>query len=195
MSYFFIMKEIERLRKEYDFPKEKPKEKPDYNGWFRAGNSAMLRMMLTERVNVILELGSLFGLSTRNMLNFAPNSIIICIDTWKGNSNWKDCNYFKDKDLFNIFLATNWELKDRIIPIKTDSISGMKIVKKFKIKPDLIYIDASHEYKDVKKDVETAKELFPQSLLCGDDYDKLEVKKAVDESGNVQMIDGFWWYN
>ena len=188
------MKGINELKTKYGFPKEIPTEKPDYHGWFKSANSALLRMILTKNTKVVVELGSLFGLSARNMHKFAPNATIICIDTWKGNPGWIDCSYFDDLDMYKTFLSSCWDFQDRIIPMKEDSQKGMKILSELGIKPDLIYIDASHEYQDVVDDIVMAKELFPNAFICGDDYLKPDVLKAVNENGNYNATDNFWWY-
>ena len=188
---------IEKLKEKYRFPEIRPDEEPDKKGWFRVENSAMLRMMLNKDVKVIMEIGSLFGLSTRNILDFAPEATIIAIDTWKGSKEFENHSYLVERKdrYYDIFISSCWDYKDRIIPIKSDSISGMKIAKENGVVPELIYMDASHEYSDVINDIKTAKELFPKAILCGDDCDKPEVNKAVNENGTAYRMDGFWWYS
>ena len=38
------------------------------------------------------------------------------------------------------------------------------------IKPDVIFIDADHNYENVLKEIETAFRLFPNAVICGHDY-------------------------
>lgn len=68
--------------------------------------------------------------------------------------------------------------------------------EKTNIKVDWIYLDASHEYKQVKKDLKNClKILKPNGKLFGDDYqNKPDVKKAVDEfvKENNFTLDNFY---
>lgn len=177
--------------KKYKFPKEKPKVEKKICGWFNSTNSAYLRMMLNKNVKYVMELGSWLGMSARTMADFAPNATVICIDHWKGSIEHQDIFF---PELYETFLVNCWDYKDRIIPIKEESIVGMKKVYESGIKPELIYVDASHEYEDVKKDIQTAKKLFPDAVICGDDYNRKGVRQAVDENGNVGSDGIFWWY-
>jgi hypothetical protein len=63
-----------------------------------------------------------------------------------------------------------------------------------------VYIDASHDYESVKKDIEAWNRVVkPNGFLCGDDYMAgwPGVVKAVDEyfgKKNVSLIGGNQWY-
>jgi predicted O-methyltransferase YrrM len=63
---------------------------------------------------------------------------------------------------------------------------------------DFCFIDGSHEYEDVKKDIEAyLKKVKKGGILAGHDYDSIwaGVIKAVDEIlGNVKIINGSWIY-
>lgn len=63
--------------------------------------------------------------------------------------------------------------------MKMDSAEALRLLKDAGVEPDLIYIDASHHYDFVVKDVTTALDLFPKSLIVGDDWDNLDVRAAV----------------
>ena len=65
-------------------------------------------------------------------------------------------------------------------PMRTDTLTGMQAIHDAGVRPDLIYVDASHAYKDVLQDLETAKRLFPDAHLFGDDWWWVgSVRKAV----------------
>jgi GT2 family glycosyltransferase/predicted O-methyltransferase YrrM len=57
------------------------------------------------------------------------------------------------------------------------------LLKVLNAKFDLVFIDGSHSYGDVKKDIELSMQLMsPGGLICGHDYShSIEVKQAVDE--------------
>jgi len=63
---------------------------------------------------------------------------------------------------------------------------------------DFCFIDGSHEYEDVKKDIQAyLKKVKKGGILAGHDYDSLwdGVVKAVDETlGDVKIINGSWIY-
>jgi predicted O-methyltransferase YrrM len=63
---------------------------------------------------------------------------------------------------------------------------------------DFCFIDGSHEYEDVKKDIQAyLKKVKKGGILAGHDYDSLwgGVIKAVDEIlVNVKIINGSWIY-
>lgn len=82
--------------------------------------------------------------------------------------------------MFEVFKANIYEYKDRIIPIRATSIDGLKILKYLQVKPDMIYIDAGHEFDDVTRDIELALKLFPECKhIFGDDYNWIGVQQAV----------------
>jgi len=59
---------------------------------------------------------------------------------------------------------------------------------------DLIYIDASHSFRDVVLDIEAYKHKAP--VLFGDDYGNsvFEVKEAVDAVlPDAEIIDNWFW--
>jgi hypothetical protein len=62
--------------------------------------------------------------------------------------------------------------------MKMDSVEALKILKKLEILPDLIYIDASHHFDFVVKDILACLEMFPGAMIVGDDWDNLDVRRA-----------------
>ena len=181
-----------------------------------------------------LELGTWFGEgSTKLWLSqLQENSSLVLIDSWKPYATEDDIkngpvafinmDKVQNAALRNVFkLVDEIEEKVNVSVVKAD---GATFTKKFKENMfDFIYIDASHYYKDVKRDltevIHVAKQDF--SIICGDD---LEV--GVDESlldlardnisrdyiaskhgsfhpgvmlavyevfGKVNVVNGFWW--
>ena len=64
------------------------------------------------------------------------------------------------------------------------------------IEADLVYLDGSHEYEDVRADIEA---WYPKAkkILCGDDYSPWwpGVRQAVDEAGDLGIVAGQrLWY-
>ena len=181
-----------------------------------------------------LELGTWFGEgSTKIWLSqLHENSSLVLIDSWKpyvsiddkshGPTKTANMDKVQNVALSNVLkLVEGIEEKVNVSVVKAD---GALFTKKFQRNIfDFIYIDASHYYKDVKRDltevIHVAKQDF--SIICGDD---LEI--GVDESlldlardniskdfigskhgpfhpgvmlavyevfGKVNVSNGFWW--
>ena len=83
--------------------------------------------------------------------------------------------------LFETFQARCWDYRERVLPLRTTSLEGLRRVADAGLEPDLVYVDAEHTYEAVSAELKLARELFPHALLCGDDYDWSGVRRAVDE--------------
>jgi predicted O-methyltransferase YrrM len=153
------------------FPAIKPDVPMDMHGWFDDRNKEFLKTILTPHIKIIVELGSWLGTSTRW---FCDNSSahIISVDHWLGSIEHQGRKDVRDKlpTLYETFIVNCWDYKDRITPIRMNTIAGMYYISDADIQPDMVFIDASHEFKDVVADLETASELFPKAILVGDDW-------------------------
>lgn len=141
---------------------------------------------------IFLEIGTWKGKSAAYMAteiaNSGKNIKFYCVDTWEGSAEHldpKNCYYeplLKTKDgLYAHFLKNIEHLKNYIIPIRKSSIEATENFKNNSL--DFIYIDASHDYENVKKDLNA---WFPKlkkgGTLAGHDYPTYSgVRKAVDE--------------
>ena len=114
------------------------------------------------------------------------------VDTWLGRVYEYLINEYTDQflndsnspDLFNLFMKNiiNNNLQNTIIPFRLLSICAGRILYSYGIKFDIIYIDASHDYYDVKLDLLIYWELLDnKGTFFGDDYNLPGVRKAVDE--------------
>ena len=73
--------------------------------------------------------------------------------------------------------------------IKLDSISASKLFKPKSL--DLIYIDGSHDYKSVLKDIKAwYSRVKPNGIICGDDYNEHwnGVVDAVNEFAELKKL-------
>lgn len=153
------------------------------------------------RPGLIVEVGSWKGASAINMASimkrFGIAGKIICIDTWLGtiesytmrtsmpnlhrgllyHNGWPHVYY---QFLANVVRAGH---QDTIIPLPQPSASGLRLIKAMGLEPDLVYIDGSHDYEDVRDDLRRAWDcLAPSGILFGDDYVGWEgVTAAVNE--------------
>jgi predicted O-methyltransferase YrrM len=112
----------------------------------------------------ILEIGSYEGKSTIWMAEHFPDAIIECVDTFKGGMEHENT-----EGLLNRFKENTKEFKLRI---KTHIGYSNKEVRKFnEDRFDLIYIDGSHQSKDVLTDaVQAWYCLKVGGLMVFDDY-------------------------
>ena len=140
-----------------------------------------------------VEIGSWKGRSASYMaveiFNSRKNIKFDCVDTWCGSVEHLDPNSFyfhqeliTDKDwLYYQFLQNTRPVCDIITPIRMTSLDAVSLYENRSL--DFIFIDASHEYEDVKKDIIA---WYPKlklgGIIAGHDYTSYDgVKQAVDE--------------
>lgn len=199
---------LDKLRVLYPWPEVKPEvseEAVEITSWVIP--LALLKSNLSEGTRLVIELGSWVGESAKLILDHAPNATLICIDHWDGSKleNHRDfqSEYYETykrmfPTLYEAFLSQCWEYRDRIIPLRAMTLEGLEVVSRFGLEPDLIYVDASHLYEDVKADVSRSYELFPTATLIGDDYSSfLDVRRAVNhfmyDHGFAVQVAGQGW--
>lgn len=156
------------------------------------------------------------------------DSGLICIDTWLGSREfwttkndkggwwniYKNIDYrtYKEKHYKSLSLLNGYptlyydflsnvvlsNLKEFIVPFPQTSLIAGRWLKSHDISADLIYIDASHDYEDVKHDLSTYWEILSNDgVMFGDDYQTPDVKKAVDEfvkfnNLSIEINKNFW---
>ena len=162
----------------------------------------------------IVELGSYKGRSILQMMKVCDDlgiyPKISCIDTWLGSAehvfsleSTKDLlrDEFGYPTLYhtfhkNITLSGFGEkFQITIVPLDTtNSFHALSqyIQNKNVIPPELIFVDAGHDYNSVKMDIENYWTILSKGgLMFGDDYQWDSVKKAVDDcfENNYQVTE------
>ncbi len=185
---------IERLRKAFPWPSERPDIKAPVRapGWFGEGTDQLLSSVLNHDTRVVVELGAWLGMSTRFIADVAPNATVISIDHWQGSPEHQTSEEWRSMlpTLYETFLALCWRYRDQIIPLKMTTVEGLKKVHQFGVEPDVVFIDAEHSHEAVMAELELAHRLFPHALLVGDDFDWQPVQSAVQafaESNNLNV--------
>lgn len=128
-----------------------------------------------------VEVGCFYGRSTAflavEIINSGKNIKLDCVDHWKGSKEQQNMDL---KNLYNDFLKNMAPVRHVINPIISDSIDASKLYQDESI--DFVFIDASHELKDVKKDIIS---YLPKvkigGILAGDDYPFYGVAQALFE--------------
>jgi hypothetical protein len=97
--------------------------------------------------------------------------------------------------IYNQFLRRCWNLRTKILPLKTTSKFGLPLIAQAGIGPDLVYIDGEHFYNAVVQDIHLVLSLFPSAICCGDDWHWPEVQKAVRfcAGGRQIFVEGNFW--
>lgn len=103
-----------------------------------------------------------------------------CVDTWKGSIEHVDDLFVKEDTLYSEFLKNIEPVKHIINPIRMASLDACKNYEDNTL--DFVYIDASHEYDDVKKDIiNWLPKVKTGGIIAGHDINCPDVKKAVIE--------------
>lgn len=183
------------------WPEEKPEVPLIEHGWMANNVKEKLKGFLGPDTKLIIELGCWLGMSTRFMLDCAPNARLVAVDHWFGAEGHQE--EFADflPNLYEKFLVACWEYRGRISIFRDSSVVGLVRIKKmFGTDPDLIYVDAGHDYNSVFCDALYAALLFPDAVIAGDDFShKSELNKAIRKvaelTGKKVCIDPpVWWY-
>ena len=146
---------------------------------------------------VMIEVGSYAGESADIFASSTGKvKTLYCVDPWKSGYDEGDiASYSSDfKEVENAFDEVQKKHSDVIVKYKgtlADFISDHP-----EVKPDLLYIDACHQYAAVKSDLISALSLHPK-YLSGHDYVNGwgGVVKAVDEvlgKPDYVYVDGSW---
>jgi hypothetical protein len=133
-----------------------------------------------EHYSRIVEIGSFLGRSTVALADNTPGKVW-AVDDWIGprdtiiddkKIDWKGI------DLFALFSKNLEGLEEKIVVVKADH----KKVPDLGIKPDLVFLDGSHEYVDVLFDIGFWwPELVVGGCMCGHDANLPGVNAAVRE--------------
>jgi hypothetical protein len=182
-------------------------ESAKIKGW-NGNNSIFFEIIERVRPNIIVEIGSWHGQSTITMARACKKlnleTIIYAIDTWLGALEFytlpsKERDLEK-KDGYPQVYYKFWEninrcnVADIIKPLPLPSNLGLKYLKHLDVRADVVYVDGSHEYEDVQRDIELARELSPK-IIFGDDYTNKQfpgVKRAVSERPHKVIKNWYW---
>lgn len=141
-----------------------------------------------------IEVGSFIGSSATIWGNFMKknNGALLCIDTWCGDINmWLRSEFegtMKKQDgnpkIFDAFLHRIQveNLETTVIPLRTSSMVGARILKVLNYKIDFVYLDSAHEAGETFMEVCLFWDLLRQGgVLIGDDYEGFPaVKHDID---------------
>jgi hypothetical protein len=176
----------------------------DLQGW-HSDHVYLTRAVEQVRPVIVVEVGVWKGASVvtlgKAVQGLKLDAVVIAIDTWLGSSEhylWE--KFLPDLDfqfgyprLYHKFAANIVKegLAELVVPLPLDSINAFQLLKERGIRPDVLHIDAGHDYHSVMADLKAWwPQLNPGGILIGDDYFKKpiigqgkwpEVRAAFDE--------------
>lgn len=168
---------------------------PYYHGWF-VNQKQFDNIFSNNDISVVVELGSWLGASSIYIARkLKEGGKLYAVDHWKGsiehqNPNQKDVLHLLPT-LYEQFLSNiiHANLTNIIIPIKNTTLEA---AKNLSIKPDLVYVDASHDEESVYQDLKAwYPKLAYNGIMCGDDWPLLPVRKAVQRFASEKKINIF----
>ena len=180
---------------------ECPDREYKMHGWLNDENKKRLKELLSDfEKPVVLEIGCWLGMSAEYMLKLNDKLQLITIDIFKES---KDFKYFEDlieiinSGLYEQAVRNLWKYKDRLVIMPKKSENAIRELWYADLKPDLIYIDGSHQYEDVMSDIALSHTYFKNAIICGDDTNIFSVKKALRDfemlnRKKVYMDNNFW---
>lgn len=138
----------------------------------------------------ILEIGCYEGRSTLWFLENFPEATVEVIDTFDGSG------YLPANNLFERFKNNTNKYKDRLI---INVGKSQDILPKLKDKYDLIYVDGSHKYEDVKLDAKYSWQLLNKgghiifddylwNRWNNDDRPKPAIDEFIENTDNIKVV-------
>lgn len=169
---------VARLRERFPWPVKQPSVAPvdwvmDYGG-----RELIQEIITTRKLRLIVEVGVFVGGSVRQWLSLSPDLVVVAIDPWpriEGSNHFYDThpvgrrygNQLRTTDgLYHSFLATLWNDRHRVIPMRGTGVQMLPRLHAAGIRPDLIFIDADKQGDEIS----LCDELFPEAVICGDDW-------------------------
>lgn len=179
------------------------------HGWNSNSPAFPVALAKTDPLKLIIEVGTWMGGSARTMGGILKSQgktdfEIVCVDTFEGSlEHWTRESYLMTfingrPDVYEHFLSNSMHvgLQDVITPFPCDSINAFETLKKFNVVPDMVYIDAGHDYESVKADILRWTSLLrPGGTLLLDDAHHPPIIQAVQETipNAVHEEEKFLW--
>jgi hypothetical protein len=183
------MSELQILRNLHPWPDVSGLDgQPSYIWSLDGGGRHLIVQLIREwRPKIFLEVGVFLGGSSLQWLqNSDSDMTLLAADTWNHIAeNWvftmasKPAPWIADLEpllavqrpikeygIYKVALHNLRKFRDRVIPLRMRVAEVYAYLKRF-VEPDIIYIDAGKE----RQDYFLAHEIFPNSILCGDDWE------------------------
>ena len=170
----------------------------ELQGWFGARELYRAVVKRSEQTARFVEVGAWKGQSAAFMaveiINSGKDIEFHVVDTWEGSEEHWDPEspsfepILKEQGtIFPIFKNNLSPVWNKINPVQS---SSLKAAERFEDKSlDFVYIDAAHDYENVKNDIKAwLPKIKDMGLIAGDDYAWEGVAKAVKETFKDNFI-------
>lgn len=173
------------------------KHSNDISGWFNYAHTFNFLLSKVPNGGTFVECGAWLGKSSAYLCDTAKDRVkIYIVDTWLGSPNELETTHslVKTADVYQIFTENMGERK--YTPLRMDSCEAAQTFEDNSL--DVVYIDMTHTYEAVKRDIECwLPKVKNGGYIAGHDYANYAVGviKAVDEAfGNkVSIMDQNCW--
>jgi predicted O-methyltransferase YrrM len=148
----------------------------DIQGWMTQDELTWLANEASRvQVKRIAEIGCWMGRSTRALVdNIAPDGVVFAVDTWKGSGEHQEqVNGMGEDWVLDQFRVNLQDRSDRLEAVQLASVEAAALARADGQMFDFIFIDAAHDYANVKADIEAWRLLVkPGGILAGHDYEQ-----------------------
>lgn len=190
-----------KLQNMTPWPDTKPEGSPMDHGWLAEGTRRVLERHLRADMKLVVELGVWLGRSTHFLLDQCPDATVISVDLWDAEhlGQWADAKHPHLSEVarrpLKTFMVNLWDRRDRVVPMQMDSVEAIKNLAASGVKPDLIYLDTSHQHPHTLHEIRAIKAAFPDVQLVGDDwlYVGRRRRKMVQMSVNQFVSENSEW--
>lgn len=157
------------------------------HGWLSNDTNINLKYVLQKiKPKNILELGTWYGKSTKHIKNYAPDANLYCFDKFQNIAKSPyTSNKFNPLDKF-YFSLPRFETVYNILSeykncylIQHNAYDAIKLMKKWNIKIDMIFIDFIKKKNNLIKFLEEIYQAYPNVVVVGDDIVFETVKQAL----------------
>jgi hypothetical protein len=171
---------------EYGFSISLEGEENKIEGWMTQGELDWLYSK-SQQMDSVAEIGSWKGRSTFALLSGCKGPVY-AIDHFQGDPNSERQKVAKEEDIYEVFMKNvahfpNLKVMRMSSLEAADKMDGNKI--------EMVFIDGNHD--DASSDIQT---WLPKTtkLICGHDYNRESVRKAVEEKfGEVKTFQSIWF--
>lgn len=126
----------------------------------------------------IVEIGTYLGKSTRALAD-NTDGFVVTVDNFAGPQDTTIPNALRN-NIFELFMSFCYDLL-QVGKLRVIADDHANVVLDFS--PDMVFLDGSHIYEDIKRDISYwLPRITKGGLICGHDYTNMEdVRKAVSE--------------
>lgn len=170
-------------------------------GWFNKDDMKFYSMVYNQLPNNahIAEIGSWKGKSASHMATMIANGDksvkFDCIDTWEGSDvvGEKDDADVLNNRLYDVFINNMKPVEGYYTAIQRSSVEAASNYADHSL--DFVFIDAAHDYNNVRADILAWKDkVKPGGTLGGHDHPIPDVERAVQELIGPVEVMGCCWY-